>query len=130
MTAADFLAGAPAPAPAFPVIYRCPVKGCKHTVRRVFTDTRRQHLSGRYPREVAVYGFILDHHFKPWTDAQRYGLIEKCPEHGDRPNAYLRSKPVKGTYSEARVCDARCMGAKGPNCDCQCGGANHGGNYG
>ena len=23
-------------------------------------------------------------------------------------------------------CDGRCTGAKGPSCDCQCGGANHG----
>lgn len=23
-------------------------------------------------------------------------------------------------------CDGRCTGALGPNCDCQCGGANHG----
>lgn len=24
------------------------------------------------------------------------------------------------------ACDGRCTGARGPNCDCQCGGANHG----
>lgn len=24
------------------------------------------------------------------------------------------------------VCDARCMNAKGHNCECSCGGANHG----
>ncbi len=23
-------------------------------------------------------------------------------------------------------CDARCTGARGPNCECSCGGANHG----
>lgn len=122
------MAGAPAPAPAFPVIYRCRVKGCKHTVRRVFTDTGTEWSRGRYAREYTVYGFVLDHRFKLWTQALRYdGIIEPCPEHG---TAYLSGKPVKGSYSEARVCDSRCMGAKGPNCDCQCGGANHGANYG
>lgn len=25
-------------------------------------------------------------------------------------------------------CDARCQSAKGPNCECQCGGQFHGGN--
>jgi len=36
---------------------------------------------------------------------------------------------VRGHYSEVHKCDSRCMGAKGPNCDCQCGGANHGRAY-
>ena len=31
------------------------------------------------------------------------------------------------TKTEYRCpCDGRCTGALGPNCDCQCGGANHG----
>ena len=33
---------------------------------------------------------------------------------------------VQGHYSEQRKCDARCTGAKGHNCECQCGGKNHG----
>lgn len=33
---------------------------------------------------------------------------------------------VKGRYSENRACDARCTGASGHNCECQCGGRNHG----
>jgi hypothetical protein len=28
------------------------------------------------------------------------------------------------------ICDARCMGATGPNCSCACGGANHGAAWG
>jgi hypothetical protein len=35
-------------------------------------------------------------------------------------------KLVKGTYSEAHQCDARCLNAKGNDCTCSCGGANHG----
>ena len=27
---------------------------------------------------------------------------------------------------EDHACDARCTGARGPSCDCSCGGANHG----
>ena len=35
-------------------------------------------------------------------------------------------KPVKGTYSESHQCDSRCLNAKGWDCTCSCGGANHG----
>lgn len=34
-------------------------------------------------------------------------------------------KMVTGTVSD-RKCDARCQSAKGPNCECSCGGENHG----
>jgi hypothetical protein len=33
---------------------------------------------------------------------------------------------VKGTTNPAVKCDGRCTHAKGPNCDCSCGGKNHG----
>lgn len=32
---------------------------------------------------------------------------------------------VTGAY-DAPACDARCTHARGPSCDCQCGGVNHG----
>lgn len=30
------------------------------------------------------------------------------------------------TPEERSPCDGRCTNARGPNCDCRCGGANHG----
>jgi hypothetical protein len=33
---------------------------------------------------------------------------------------------VKGTVSEEHICGARCLASTGPNCECSCGGANHG----
>lgn len=48
-----------------------------------------------------------------------------CEEHGPFVIKFL-----KGRYSPERQCDARCMGATGPSCDCSCGGANHGANHG
>ena len=39
--------------------------------------------------------------------------------------ATVTVKAVIGTTS-TKECDARCMGAVGPSCDCSCGGANHG----
>jgi hypothetical protein len=35
-------------------------------------------------------------------------------------------KIVKGTYSQDHKCDSRCLNAKGWDCTCSCGGANHG----
>lgn len=37
----------------------------------------------------------------------------------------LLVEEIKGRVTN-QPCDARCMGAHGPNCDCSCGGKNHG----
>jgi hypothetical protein len=33
---------------------------------------------------------------------------------------------LSGHYDASHKCDARCTGARGHNCECECGGANHG----
>lgn len=38
-------------------------------------------------------------------------------------------KKVSGTYKPDVKCDARCTNAFRPNCDCECGGANHGSSH-
>ncbi len=43
-------------------------------------------------------------------------------------------RPVQRTISykvngSKHVCDSRCMNAKGGNCECSCGGKNHGRGY-
>lgn len=43
----------------------------------------------------------------------------KCKAHKTTSNA------VVGTQTETK-CDARCTSAKGHNCECSCGGKNHG----
>lgn len=40
-----------------------------------------------------------------------------------------RGRPVEGRYNPGRECNAACMGARGPSCECQCAGANHGGGW-
>jgi hypothetical protein len=37
-------------------------------------------------------------------------------------------KAIAGRVTE-KPCGARCLGATGPACDCQCGGDNHGGGH-
>lgn len=39
---------------------------------------------------------------------------------------WFRLKRIKGTYSKDHKCDSRCLNAKGHDCTCSCGGANHG----
>jgi hypothetical protein len=41
----------------------------------------------------------------------------------------LKIDRVKGTYKPEHKCDARCLASKGPNCECACGGTNHGKNW-
>jgi hypothetical protein len=40
--------------------------------------------------------------------------------------ALVLLRKVRGVYSPHRKCGARCRAATGPNCECQCGGTNHG----
>lgn len=48
---------------------------------------------------------------------------QRCPDHRVFT---LDFRPLKATYNPAKECNARCMGAIGPACDCSCGGENHG----
>jgi hypothetical protein len=41
-----------------------------------------------------------------------------------------RGATIRGQFSAAHRCDARCIYAKGPDCECSCGGANHGAGHG
>lgn len=45
-----------------------------------------------------------------------------CPHCGGPVTGGL----VDGAYSDGIRCDASCQYARGPSCDCSCGGANHG----
>ena len=38
----------------------------------------------------------------------------------------LSWREMRGVKRDDVKCDARCTGAKGHNCECQCGGKNHG----
>lgn len=38
----------------------------------------------------------------------------------------VRAIPGPYRHDEDCTCDGRCTGARGPNCDCHCGGENHG----
>ena len=51
-----------------------------------------------------------------------------CP-HGCRDRGYqwaITCKRIEGHQNDAITCSAKCTSATGPNCECQCAGANHG----
>ena len=73
---------------------RCMVKGCKHTVKRLYKD--------------------ID-----WNG-------DRCEKHSRYP---LNWHSINGIVNAAHVCDSRCINAIGHNCECACGGANHGNAY-
>lgn len=59
------------------------------------------------------------------------GRVYRVPERGifsrcNRNHKVFPLKQIKGTYSEDHKCDSRCLNAKGNECTCSCGGANHG----
>lgn len=45
-----------------------------------------------------------------------------CAEH----QRVFPLRAVKGRFVESIICTAKCRNATGPNCNCSCGGANHG----
>lgn len=38
-------------------------------------------------------------------------------------------KPLYGKYVPETICNSKCTGATGHNCECSCGGKNHGANW-
>lgn len=42
----------------------------------------------------------------------------------------ILGRRIVGKNTKNTPCNGTCMGAKGPNCDCHCEGANHGKNFG
>lgn len=97
-------------------IGKCPVKGCKCVIRQDVPGVIRSRTIGfhfrrtvqelqavRTPNDSTV--FCIHHRRQIWF------------------------KRIDGKISDVHVCDARCLNATGPNCECSCGGANHGKNH-
>lgn len=52
----------------------------------------------------------------------KWQIAATCPRCG----AAMMVQAVAGTYSAEHICGARCLASTGPNCECSCGGRNHG----
>ncbi len=105
----------------FPFIGRCSKKGCK-TASRVDVEGKEvKRLSYSLPGVPgsAQYSNVT---VPAWGPFQLgiHCAAHKRPLHFDR---------IMGNFNPEHKCDSRCLGAIGPNCDCSCGGANHGLNH-
>lgn len=88
-------------------IGKCSVKGCKHVVRADDSATIRE----------------------AWTRGGHWAPIEGEPRCSEHPRLVLRWRRIQGTHNPHKGCNARCEGATGPSCECECGGENHGGRW-
>lgn len=98
---------------------KCKVKGCKHALHvRDEAESIRSQLS--------VFTYVSDGPDASEPGAPycvgNWGAYARCPEH----RKLFPLQTVKGRLVPDHKCDSRCTNATGPNCDCSCGGANHG----
>lgn len=107
---------------------RCPVKGCQH--RRVIEETSHPQLR-RYQTNRADTLVLLDDKGWPWplhelgdrdhnSTMRAAGFV--CPTH----NRIVWFQGGRFTHNPDKLCNAKCMSAGGPACDCSCAGSNHG----
>lgn len=100
------------------VIYKCRSKACKHVWAFDYPESRKAYRGyGRYETVC----FRTDENGRNID----LGYDGACPSCGLVNSSATR---VRGFVTE-HVCDARCTGAKGPNCECSCGGKNHGNDF-
>jgi hypothetical protein len=109
-----------------PVLYRC--LACERQGHRQLWRTIHQrrtvHTSFWNP-SVRKQADLYD---RTWTtaDGRTYRGEQPPAEPCGRCKRPTSGNPVRGRYSAHQTCDARCIYAKGPNCECSCAGANHG----
>ena len=110
-----------------PVLYRC--RHCERTTKRphLWREVFRRTIvrTSRFHPSLAR---MIDRAEITWTTQDGRQLRGEHP-----PASACRSckrptsgNPVRGRFSAAHRCDARCIYAKGPDCECSCAGANHG----
>lgn len=107
------------------IIYNC--KTCKKVLRVEYPIEKAK---GYFYRRDANDKLIPNSCWvKRWNaDGTRLfdGDIEKglCASCG----AFMSSGELKGFFNADVKCSARCTNARGNNCECSCGGLNHGAN--
>lgn len=103
------------------VLYRC--KPCKRTVRMTYLLESKQ-VDNEHPvhylRKVFSYRRVAGGN---WRESHYfYFPFVECPACKQK----LSGKAVEGYLKADHPCDRRCTGASGHNCECSCGGENHG----
>lgn len=103
----------------------CPYKKCQCRPVRITEkmigrrQTVREGLFPTYEREITKWTPEQGQ----WWSPHSLGLT--CVRH----KISLSFRQVQGRISDRHICDSRCFYAKGHDCECSCGGANHGKGY-
>lgn len=113
-----------------PVTYRCSrcrknkCEKVRQIVYTVHSETERFQCpsTGRTSSQTRKTWFKDGVDLNVWNGYMPSLTCETCGE-------LMQSEAIRGVYSEAHKCGSRCTNAKGGDCECQCGGANHGKGY-
>jgi len=114
----------------FRAIFKCRNRNCKHVWALEYREEGTSLYGGKHGTRELKQGEREDRADR--SDGGRRSYTNDvmgalcCPECGCN---LPKGGQVQGHYSESHKCGAKCMGAVGPSCDCQCGGENHGRNY-
>lgn len=106
------------------------------TIRVLYRCHHCEHRTGhtRLWRETLRHTTARADGFQPhlWTsaDGSTHRAIDAPPSACRDCHRPTRGQAIRGRFSAAHRCDARCIYAKGPDCECSCGGANHGAGHG
>lgn len=94
-------------------------KRCKLVIRETGLLERSSH-QGAYNRTVYTYRFTKsDGTTKTMHDKAQYAVDCKCS------GRHITMEAIVATTTKT-PCDERCTHATGHNCNCSCGGKNHG----
>lgn len=99
-----------------PIIFKCANKACKHVSTRMVTRVSVSKGMTRWGEKQFRTALFFEN-----REMNTLHVME-CPKCGGR----FLGKPVKGIKNEQVPCNAKCTNATGPNCECSCGGMNHG----
>jgi hypothetical protein len=123
---------------AAPIRYMVRCTGCK-TVARIDVPARHESvtLSRRVLGERGWVPEVYKHNTKVEDLGACVGYLYAVIGSvlaGSRVTCWgcgraLKFARIAGKYSPTHECNAKCLASKGPQCECSCGGKNHGGSY-
>lgn len=99
-----------------PVMYKC---RCRKVARRTFTVESYSECNN-HPE-----GYLNKTWYYRRVNGGRWMQKTEYPSNQCECGATVFGKPVEARLTD-HICDVRCTSATGHNCECSCGGQNHG----
>jgi hypothetical protein len=99
----------------------------KEVIKYFYGDQQIYYNGGRMPLSEAKQNHPQ---FARFAKVDSFDCVAGCllgQEHTPHPKIYPATRKVFYKIDGSKhKCDARCLNAKGHNCECACGGSNHG----